>query len=83
MTVTFHDELGHHLPPPTRREQWDAWLREAEDAYDLAMEAVEDAGSYDHAIAHVLPALNERLRSAKARLQERLTAYIAFVEATR
>lgn len=67
--------------PELERQEWDAWLREAEEEYERACEHLRMCGSYDFAIIHTVPAAKARVKTTKARLQERLTAYIAFVEA--
>jgi hypothetical protein len=53
---------------------------ESELAYYEALDDLRALGSDDHAIVHTVPAALERVRMAKARHQERLTAYVAYRE---
>jgi hypothetical protein len=64
-------------------DDWHAYLLEAEQDYYVAIDALRELGSTDYAIIHTVPAAKERVHRAKARYQERLTAYIAFREARR
>ncbi len=67
----------------TADTEWRAYLCEAEQDYYVAMDDLRALGSDDYAIIHTIPAAQERLKRAKARYQERLTAFIAFREARR
>jgi hypothetical protein len=65
----------------TEREEWDAWLKEAEYEYNSAVANLATIVPYDYGIINYLPAARARVKAAKSRYQERLTAYVAFVEA--
>lgn len=66
--------------PATHDEvrDWKAYLLDAEMDFDAAVADMRALGSDDYAIIHSIPAARERVAYAKARYEERLTAFLAF-----
>lgn len=80
MPYLTHEQRQARRAGGSTDEDWRAYLREAELAYYAAADDMRALGSDDAAIIGPLPAARERCRMAKARYQERLTAFIAFTE---